>query len=37
LQPVLLPEGLLQRVQRLAVGEALDGADRPADRLHREH
>ena len=37
LQAVMIDEGLLQRMQRVAVGEPLDGADLPALRLHREH
>src|SRR5262249_25624767 len=36
LQAVLLPEALLQRVQRAAGGEALDGLDRRAVGLDRE-
>src|ERR1041384_5300962 len=37
LQAVLLPEALLQRVQRAAGGEALDGLDRRPVGLDREH
>ncbi len=37
LQAVVLDEGALQRVQRIAVREALDGADPAAIGLHGEH
>src|SRR5215468_4857055 len=37
LQAVALPEPLLQRMQRAAGGEALDGLDRRAVGLDREH
>ena len=37
LQAVVVDEGLLQRMQLLAVGEPFDGADLPAVGLDREH
>src|SRR5215471_3965385 len=37
LQPVVFAERLLHRVQLFAVGEALDGQDGGAVRLHRQH
>ena len=37
LQPVLFPEGLLQRVQRAISREPLDGGDLPTFRLDGEH
>ncbi len=37
LQAVVIDEGLLQRMQRLAIGEPFDGADLPAVGLDREH
>src|SRR5207248_5342259 len=37
LQAVVLPERLLQRMERLALREAFDGADLRALRLHGEH
>ena len=37
LQPVMLDEGALQRMQLVALREPLDGADRLAVGLHREH
>ena len=37
LQPVVLVEGLLQRMELAAVGQALDRADLGAVGLHREH
>ena len=37
LQAVILAEGLLHRMQLLAVGEALDGEHVGAVRLHRQH
>src|SRR6266700_743856 len=37
LQPVMRDEGALQRMQRVAGGETLHGANLAALRLHREH
>src|SRR5262245_53650019 len=37
LQAVIVDEGLLQRMQHVALCQALDGADRPALGLHRKH
>src|SRR5262245_56544105 len=37
LQPVLLPEALLQRVERASLGQTLDGLDAAAVGLDREH
>src|SRR5215207_1196008 len=37
LQPVMRHECALHRMQRVALGQTLDGADRLSLRLHREH